>query len=194
MRYDISRPPPSEAGELQLVHSLCAGVVPCIDPLPRVFASESFLMVHLAPMCGASLRSVSLFNVKSTQKTNIPICVHLHNVGMGGVSRFGHLSIESTYWRRISYPRMCHSSTASCHLCVLQMVCKWGTSTLSPSTATLSMSTSSLPSVPANSSIVPCTSVVSNICLSSKSRYVQLLDGGNVGGCCCLGCWCGCVV
>ncbi len=54
---------PSEVGELRFVHPLCAWVVPCVDPLPRVFTSESFLMVHLSPMRGTRFRCVSIFNL-----------------------------------------------------------------------------------------------------------------------------------
>jgi hypothetical protein len=89
-------PPPSKGRELQLVHPLGARVVPRVDPLPRILTSESFLVVHLAPMSRASLRSVAILNVESTQKTDIPICILLHNVGMWGVGRLGCLFGEST--------------------------------------------------------------------------------------------------
>ncbi len=50
------------------MHPLGARIVLHIDPLPRILTSESFLVVHLVPMSRASLRSVALLNVKSTQK------------------------------------------------------------------------------------------------------------------------------
>ncbi len=81
------------------MYYLGARVVPHVDPLPRILTSESFLVVLLAPMSRASLRSVVLLNVKSTQKTDIPICILLHNVGMWGVGWLGCLSGESTCGR-----------------------------------------------------------------------------------------------
>jgi hypothetical protein len=172
------------------VHPLGARVLPRVDPLPRILTSESFLVVHLAPMSRASLRSVALLNVKSTQKTDIPICILLHNVGMRGVGRLGRLSGESTCGGQISNAR-CHATTSSCPLRITHMVYKWGSTSLSPCTVTTSTSAFSSSSAPAVSSIIPCSVVETAIRLSRKGGNVQLLDGRNMVFCCRLGLWCG---
>ena len=195
MCYTTPRPTPSEVGELRFVHPLCAWVVPCVDPLPRVFTSESFLMVHLSPMRGTRFRCVSIFNVESTCETHVPICELLYNVRMWWVRRPGSLTVESSHLWMESYPCGCHSSMASCHLLVPRVVCKRCARTASSPTATTT-STSASSSSPTSpiSTVIPCSGIVTGICLASERGNVQLLDWGNMEVCCCWGWWRGCVV
>jgi hypothetical protein len=179
MCYATPRPTPSEVGELRLVHPLSAGIVPCIDPLPCILSSESFLVVHLAPMCGTRFRCVAIFNVESTCETHVPIRVHLHNVRMWRVWRLGSLTVKSSYLWRVSYSWRCHSPTSSCHMRVLHMVCKrCACSASSSTTTTTSTSTSSSSSASPISTIIPCAGIVTGSRLSSERGNVQLLDGG----------------
>ena len=189
MCYTTPRPTPSEVGELRLVHPLCAWIVPCVDPLPRVFTSESFLMVHLSPMRGTRFGCMSLLYVESTRETHVPIRELFDNVRMWWVRRLGSLTVEPSCMWRVSYPCRCHSSSSSCHLRALHVVCKRCASTASsPSTTTTSTSASS------SSSTSPDSGILTGVCLSSERGNVQLLDGWNVEVCCCLGWWRGCVV
>jgi hypothetical protein len=195
MCYTTPRPTPSEVGELRLVHPLSAGIVPCIDPLSCVLLIESFLVVHLAPVCGTRFRCVAIFNVKSTCETHVPICVHLHDVRMWRVWRLGSLTVKSSYLWMVSYSWRCHSPTSSCHLRVSHMVCKRCACTASSSiTMTTSTSASSSSSASPISTIIPCAGIVTGSRLSSERGNVQLLDGGNMEVCCCLGWRHGCVV
>ncbi len=109
---------------------------------------------------------------------------------MWGVGRLGRLSGESTCERQISNAR-CHATTSSCPLRITHMVCKRGTTSLFTCTATTSTSVSSSPSVPAISSIIPCSGVKTAIRLSRKGGNVQLMDGRNMVFSCCLGLWWG---
>jgi hypothetical protein len=177
------------------VHPLSAGIVPCIDPLPCVLSSESFLVVHLAPMCGTRFRCMAIFNIESTCETHVPTREHLHNVQMWRVWQLGSLTIESSYLWRVSYSWRCHSPTSSCHLRVSHMVCKRCACTATSSTTTTtSTSASSSSSASPISTIIPCAGIVTGSRLSSNRGNVQLLDGGNMEVCCCLGWWHGCVV
>ena len=161
MCYITPRPTPSEAGELRLMHPLSAGIVPCIDPLPCILPRVSFLMVHLAPMCGARFRCVAIFNVKPARETNVPIRVHLYNVRMWGVRRFGRLPVKSPYLLIISRSWRCHSSASSCHLRVSKMVCKRCGASTASSTATSTTSTAAAASSSASpvSTIIPCSGI-----------------------------------
>ena len=189
MCYTTPRPTPSEVGELRLVHPLCAWIVPCIDPLPRVFTSESFLVVHLSPMRGTRFGCMSFFYVESTRETHVPIRELFDNVRMWWVRRLGSLTVEPSCMWRVSYPCRCHASSSSCHLRASHVVCKRCASTVSsPSTSTTSTSAS------ASSSKSPISGILTGVRLSSERGSVQLLDGWNMVVCCCLGWWPGCVV
>ncbi len=162
-------PTPSEVGELRLVHPLSAGIVPCIDPLPCVLLSVSFLVVHLAPMCGTRSRCVAIFNVKPTCETHVPIRVHLHDVRMWRVWRFGSLPVESSCLWIVSCSWRCYSATSSCHLRVSHMVCKRCACTASSSTprTTSTSASSSSPASPI-SIIISCAGIVTGGRLSCE--------------------------
>ncbi len=184
MCYTTPRPTQSEVGQLRLVHPLCAWIVRCIDPLPWVLTSESFLVVHLSPMCRTCFWCVSLFDIESTWETHVPICELLNNVWMWWVWRLGSLTVEPSCLWRVSYPWRCHSSSSSCHLCVSHVVCKRCASTASsPSTTTTSTSSAS-----SSSSASPISGILTGVRLSNERGNVQQLYGWNMEVCCCLGC------
>ena len=174
MCYITPRPTPSEVGELRLVHPLSAGIVPCIDPLPCVLSSESFLVVHLAPMCGTRFRCVAIFNVEPACETHVPIRVHLDDVRMWRVRRFGSLPVKSSYLLIVSCSWRCHSPTSSCHLRVLHMVCKRCGACTASSTTTTTTSTSTSSSSPASpiSTIIPCAGIITGSRLSCERGNV----------------------
>ncbi len=72
-------PPPSELPrlfwQLSLVHPFGARRISLVNPLLRISAGESHLMVGFAPMGGARRRSMSILHVKPIRPAYVPICI-----------------------------------------------------------------------------------------------------------------------
>ena len=86
MCYNILHPTPSkvrfDVGELCYMHRFGARIISRVDPLPCIFALEANLVVHLPPMRRASLGSVPIFDVESTQEAYVLVHKLFHNVGV----------------------------------------------------------------------------------------------------------------
>jgi hypothetical protein len=83
----ILRPTPSHHStqrQHRFVHTLCAQVIPCRNELLHIFARKGCLVVYLPEWVGEE--SVSIFNIKTAQETNIPISIPFVYVGMGWVA------------------------------------------------------------------------------------------------------------
>jgi hypothetical protein len=89
----ILRPTPSHHStqrQHRFVHTLCAQVIPCRNELLRIFACEGCLVVYLPEW--AREGSVSNFNIKMAQETNIPIIIPFVYVGMWVAMLLYHIS------------------------------------------------------------------------------------------------------
>ncbi len=96
-------PTPSHSGQLTLVHCFGARVIPRRNVLPRIIPIVSLLVISTSPGGRACFGRMSIFDIKTTRKTHIPICITFGDVGV--------------HWCRIALHALlcewCHAATAS---------------------------------------------------------------------------------